>query len=150
MKKLIVLLALACCLLPVAPVAAQEPTPDPGFEMPYNFDPVDYESGDQNPVATTITDMVADVSFINRIGSLAATLWSMLDNFAGGGVLGYFLVIVMALWVIRWLAGFVFNKPVMNDKIDLSTGAEIVGDVDPTRGTQARRAVRLLKNRPRF
>jgi len=129
--------------------AAQSPTPTPNFEMPYDFQPVDFESGEENPVFTGLGDMIADVSFMNRFGSMAVTVWAILDNFAGGGVLGYLVVFLMGLVVIKWAAGFVYNKPI-SEKLDASAAADVAGDLDPELGRQARRLVRFVKNRPRF
>lgn len=147
--KLTLVLSILVLLFGATPALAQEPTPEPGFDMPYNFDPIDYESGETNPVAANIADQLSSVGLINRIGSLAATVWSMLDNFAGGGVLGYFLVVVFGVLVIRWLASFVFNKP-MQQSLDLTGTADVVSEYDPNLGRRSRSIVRLLKNRPRF
>lgn len=147
--KIALILSLLVLLSFPAVALAQEPTPEPGFEMPYEFDPIDYESGETNPVAANVADQLSSVGLINRIGSLAATVWSMLDNFAGGGVLGYFLVVVFAVLVIRWLAGFVFNKP-MQQSLDLTGTADVVNEYDPNLGRRSRSFVRLIKNRPRF
>jgi hypothetical protein len=129
--------------------AAQEPTPTPNFDMPYNFQPVDFESGEENPVFTGLGDIIADVSFMNRFGSMAVTVWAILDNFAGGGVLGYLVIFLMGLVIIKWAAGFVYNKPI-SEKLDASAAADVVGDLDPETGRQARRVINIIKNRPRF
>lgn len=121
--KLTLVLSILVLLFGATPALAQEPTPEPGFDMPYNFDPIDYESGETNPVAANIADQLSSVGLINRIGSLAATVWDMLDKFAGGGVLGYFLIIVFGVLVIRWLAAFVFGKPI-GRVFDASDGVE--------------------------
>lgn len=145
--KLAFIFSLVLLLFSAVPAMAQEPTPE--FEMPYNFDPIDYESGETNPVAVNVGDQIVSVGFINRIGSLAATVWSMLDNFAGGGVLGYFLIVVFGVLVIRWLASFVFSKP-MQQSLDLTGTADVVGEYDPNLGKRSRSFVRLIKNKPRF
>lgn len=144
---IIVILALVC-LFP-ASALAQEPTPTPNFDMPYDFQPVDFESGDPNPALTGLGDMIADVSFINRFGSMAVTVWAILDNFAGGGVLGYLVVFLMGLAVIKWVAGFVYNKPI-SEKLNVSAAADVAGDIDPELGRKAKKFVTFMKNRPRF
>ncbi len=146
LPQIIIALVLAC--LP-ASALAQEPTPTPNFEMPYDFQPVDFEAGEENPALTGLGDMIADVSFMNRFGSMAVTVWAILDNFAGGGVLGYLVVFLMGLVVIKWAASFVYNKPV-SEKLDASAAADVAGDLDPELGRQARRFISAIKNRPRF
>lgn len=127
--KIVLIFCLVILLLPVNLAMAQEPTPDPGFEMPYDFDPIDYQSGAENPVAANIQDRLEDVDIISRIGSVTATIISMLENFAGGGVLMYSLIFVLGLVAIRWLAGFVFGKPIRGDVLDLSEGFQMSANV---------------------
>lgn len=149
MKHLIlaVLAALLCSHVNIA--HAQEPTPAPGFDMPYDFEPVDYASGEENPALAGLGDMIVSVPFLNRFGSIAVTVWDMLDNFAGGGVLGYFVIIVLGIVVIKWIAGYVYSKP-MTEKLDVSTGADIVGKYDIKLGGKVKSVANLLKNKPRF
>jgi hypothetical protein len=143
-------LLLSLCLLLLFPAVAlaQSPTPTP-FPNPYNFQPVDFESGEQNPALAGLADMLADVSFINRFGSIAVTVWAILDNFAGGGVLAYAVIIILGLVVIRFVARFVYNKPV-NEPLNLTGAADTVGQFDAEAGRRSKTIVRLLKNKPRF
>lgn len=140
---------LVLLLLFPAVATAQEPTPAPGFDMPYDFEPVDYASGEENPALAGLGDMIVSVPFLNRFGSIAVTVWSMLDGFAGGGVLGYFVIILLGVVVIKWIAGYVYNKP-MTEKLDVSTGADIAGKYDIKLGGKVRSVANLLKNKPRF
>jgi hypothetical protein len=152
---------------PSAPTPSPTPTPTPTFvpppigtpsqselsgqivatmQIPYDFEPLDYQGG-TDPV--DLAGLIGDVSFINLVGSVAVTMWSILDGFAGGGVLGYFVVILLAVVVIRWLASFVYGKPI-HEEINLSGAADVVGDVDPDLGKRSRKIVSAIKNRPRF
>lgn len=145
--KAVVLCLLLLLLFP-AVALAQEPTPAPP-DTPYDFQPIDYQSGEENPAIAGLGDIVVSVPFINRFGSIAVTVWDMLDKFAGGGVLGYLVIILLGLVVIRWVASFVYNKPI-KEQLDVSKGADIVGEFNPDLGLKTRSFVRLIKNRPRF
>jgi len=106
--------------------AAQGPAPTP--DIPYNFEPVDYES--TSPTGLNIGDLIADVSFINALGSYAVTVWAMLDDWAGGGVLGYFVVFLLGLSVIVFIARFVYGKPIRTPAANVSQAAEVAGELD--------------------
>lgn len=144
-------IAVICALLlaRAGPAYAQEPTPTPNFDNPYNFQPVDYESGEDNPALTGLGEMIASVSFINQFGSVAVTVWSILDGFAGGGVLGYLVIILLGVVIIKWIAGFVYSKPI-TEKFDASAAADVAGDIDPELGRKAKKFVTFMKKRPRF
>lgn len=146
--QIVILCALALLAF-AGPAQAQEPTPTPNFDNPYDFQPVDYESGEENPALTGLGQMIADVSFINRFGSIAVTVWSILDGFAGGGVLGYLVIFLIGLGIIRWIAGFVYSKPV-TEKLDASAAADVAWDIDPELGRKAKKFVTFMKKRPRF
>jgi hypothetical protein len=97
-------------------VYAQGPTPSPPTpEIPYTFEPLEYQSTETNTTAIHLTDLMTGVPFINGLGSIMVTVWSMLDDFAGGGVLGYFIMIICGVWVIKWLSNFVFKKNASED-----------------------------------
>lgn len=147
--QIIIICALVLlALFGAGPAHAQEPTPTPNFDNPYDFQPLDYES-DGNPVLTGIGERMGDVSFINLIGSVAVTLWAILDDFAGGGVLGYFVIILLGLVVIRWIASVVYSKPIRED-LNVSGAANVAGDIDPELGRKAKKFVTFMKKRPRF
>ncbi len=146
--QIVILCALALLVL-AGPALAQEPTPTPNFDNPYDFQPVDYESGEENPALTGLGEMIASVSFINQFGSVAVTVWSILDGFAGGGVLGYLVIFLIGLGIIRWIAGFVYSKPV-TEKLDASAAADVAWDIDPELGRKAKKFVTFMKKRPRF
>jgi hypothetical protein len=126
------------------------------LEMPYTFTPVDVSAAPSgegmaaDPVSSIgLGNLITDVSFLNRIGSIAATIWTILDNFAGGGVLGYFVIILLAVAVIRWIASFVYNKPI-NEPLNVSASGDVIGERDQETGQKIKSAVQLAKNRPRF
>lgn len=109
MKKL--LAALFIFLLLAAPAYAQAPTEDQTFENdPFDFEVRDYDTGEENAVTTGLLDLLTSADFINEVGSIAVSIWAMLDNFAGGGVFGYYAVIVAGVLVIGWLAAFVMKQ----------------------------------------
>lgn len=107
--KLILAVILVVMLTPAS--HAQGPTP----EIPYTFEPLDYQSTETNTTAIQLTDLMTGVPFINGLGSIMVTVWSILDDFAGGGVLGYFVMIICGVWVIKWLSNFVFKKNASED-----------------------------------
>lgn len=128
-----------------APVYAQEPTPEPeitGFSMPYTFEPVDIEG---EPTGINLGSIIGSVPFINKLGSYVVTLWVMLDEFAGGGVLAYFVIILLGIGFIRWVASFVYGQPI-HEAIDIP-GFEGVAEPQANRWLKA---VNILKRRPRF
>lgn len=146
--QIVVICALALLVF-AGQAQAQEPTPTPNFDNPYDFQPVDYESGEDNPALTGLGEMIASVSFINQFGSVAVTVWSILDGFAGGGVLGYLVIILLGVVIIKWIAGFVYSKPI-TEKLDASAAADVAGDIDPELGRKAKKFVTFMKKRPRF
>lgn len=126
------------------------------LEMPYVFTPADVLATPSAPgmpgdpaASIGIGDLITDVSFLNRIGSIAATIWIILDNFAGGGVLAIFVIILLAVVVIRWIASFVYNKPI-NEPLHVSASGDVIGEKDPDTGQKVKSFVRQVKNRPRF
>lgn len=125
------ILAVVLVLLTAAPALAQGPTP----EIPYTFEPLDYQTTETNTTAITITDLITGVPFINSLGSYIVTVWAMLDDFAGGGVLGYFVIIICGVWVLKWLSNFVFKKNAYSPVEDKSEKSK---DKDPS--TLPRRA----------
>lgn len=128
--KRVFLILLALLFLQAAPVYAQAPEPDTG----YNFEPKNFDAGAENPVATTLAAQMTDVSFINELGSNFATMMAIMDNFAGGGVLGYFTIFMVGLWVLHWLATYVFKRRLSRydaaaDAVDDRGGRQAEGDL---------------------
>lgn len=99
------LILILFCLLWPAPALAQPPTPD----IPYEFEPVEIDEG-ENPTAGYVAETISEVGFINMFGSYIVTTWSILDNFAGGGVLAYFTVFLAGVVTIKWLANYVYRR----------------------------------------
>lgn len=121
------ILAVVLAFSAAVPALAQGPTPATP-EIPYTFEPLDYETAQTNTTASTITDLITSVPFINSLGSYIVTVWDMLDNFAGGGVLGYFVILICAVWIIKWLSNFVFKKNAYSPVEDKQTKKD---DKDP-------------------
>ena len=132
MKRLIIIILIVLAAAPVQ-TYAQEPTPE-GPDIPYDIQPVEYESGQTNSVATSLAGMMTSIPFINRLGSIVVTTWKMLDEFAGGGVLAYFAIFIGGLWVIRYLSNFVFEKNVSGNI------KSVEKDIDETTGKRRRRS----------
>jgi hypothetical protein len=109
------LIAICLIILLLAPGPALAQGPEPTPELPYNFEPMDYES--EAPSEIGLDDLVSDPASINKMGSVVVTTWAMLDDFAGGaGVLGYLVVFLMGLWVLRWAAKYVYNRNTFKDE----------------------------------
>lgn len=103
---LILLFFLAC---PVT-VQAQEPTPTT-IPLPYDFEPMTYTK-ETSAAALNLDTLTTDPGTINTMGSTVVTVWSILDDWAGGGVLGYLVVFLLGLVVIRFAARYVYRKPI--------------------------------------
>lgn len=105
------ILALSLFLIMAIPTNAQSPTP----EIPYDFQPVDFESGPENPVAGEMATQMQSTENINQIGSYVLTPLAILDAFAGGGVLGYAVLFMGGVFALKWLAGYVYGKSVLKE-----------------------------------
>ena len=118
MKKFFVAIALVFLL--AAPAAAQEPTPTPNFDMPYEFEKFDYETDVQIP-QIDIFSMVSAPEFIKTIGSAVLTAWDMLikDYSGGASIISIFVIILMGIWLIKWIARFVFRKRDVGDTAEI-------------------------------
>lgn len=146
MKRSCIFAVLVTLLLTV-PAAAQEPTPEPNFDMPYNFQPLDYESG--QPSGIDLAGLISDVGFINAMGSYVVTMWAMLDDYS---FIGYLVIFLMAIWVLKWAASFVFKKDLMQE-IDVGKAAAVIDDSpigDSDIGQAWSQMGRALRKRPRF
>lgn len=90
-------------LLIAGPVYAQDPTPAPGGggidveqdDLPYHFEPITYTTTG-GPISTHL-DVFFGADFINRIGSVALTLFTIVD---AKNVLGIFVVFLLAVWLL--------------------------------------------------
>lgn len=85
--------------------------------LPYEFEPLDLD----NPDAPQLEIDLVSVPFINQVGSLALTLFALFDKFS---ILGLFLVIMLAVWVIYWLWTYVTGKP-STVTLKLSEGLDV-------------------------
>lgn len=130
-------------LLVTFPAYAQEPVDPP--DTGYDFEPYELEDV-ENPVADELAAKMTDVSFLNTVGSSFATLMTILDNFAGGGVLGYFTIFMMGLWVLTWLAAYVFKRRLRNYDPDL---VEVKDDTGGNIGKAWSKAGRQMARRKR-
>ncbi len=125
------------------------PTPTLTFENPYTFNPLDLEGGEDNPTIIDLGEKIRNVGFINQLGSIAVTVWVILDNFAGEGVLGYYVVFLLGVGCILWAASFILSRP-KTEKFNLSAAFDAIGELDQEAGKAGKRLVRLMKNKPRF
>jgi len=131
MKKILFVSVMATLLCLPGLAHAQEPTPTP--PTPYTFEPV-IETDDPAPPPVAIDDLLIAPETINSIGSYAVTLWAMLDSFAGGGVLAILVIILAGVGVIRYIAKWVYQKPIKGDSsIEFSRAEADADDVDAPR-----------------
>jgi hypothetical protein len=96
-------------------------TPAQTITLPYTFAPYSITS-------TTTADLdvsLGDVGFINQVGSIALTLFSILDEFR---ILGIFMVILLAVGAMFWLWVTVTETPA---KVSLNVfdAAEVGADM---------------------
>jgi hypothetical protein len=71
--------------------------------LPYEFEPYEIITETE-----TLDVDLADVSFINQVGSIGLTFFSILDNFA---ILGIFVVLMLAIGVVFWVWSLVTETP---------------------------------------
>jgi len=117
-----VCLVILAMIFPARPVHAQgPPTPD----IPYTFEPAELEDG---PPPVDILSLAGSTENINLIGHNATTVWYILDHFAVGGVLGIFVLFLLAIWCIKWIAGFVYSHPIRSEAINISEHEKEIGD----------------------
>ncbi len=100
-----------------APDAALATTYAQTITVPYTFEELDYNKDAAPPI--TLPVALSSPEFINEFGSIAVTVWALLDEF---GALGYIVIILLAVMVIRGIARFVTNKPAAAESIDVSGG----------------------------
>lgn len=117
----ILILIMALAGLPSVALA-QAPTPD----IPYNFEPIELEEG---PAPVDLLALTTDTGNINEMGSYTVTVWSILDGFAGGGVLAYLTIFLLALVAIRWVSRYVYDKPIPGESINTSEASHVASEV---------------------
>lgn len=84
--------------------------------IPFSFEIIDY-SGYGGPSLPSID--FSTIAFINQAGSIAVTIFSLLDQYY---VLGIFVVILAGLGVIFWLWTTVSGQPSKVERLNLSEG----------------------------
>lgn len=99
------LLAALVFLVVTAPAHAQDPTPTPGGDLPYDFTPYEYEKG-VSPAAQL--NIFNNPTFINSLGKTTTTMMTFFDDQM---VLAIFVIILLALWLLWGIAKFVYNSP---------------------------------------
>lgn len=118
-------------------------TPVQTSTLPFDFEPVTIGT----PVHQIIPDFFADVSFINQVGSIALTVWEIVDTWS---VIGILVVILLSLRFVWWLYGLVTEQstsPAVNLSGGLSATADVTGDQTYDDLAQVtRKSTRLLKN----
>lgn len=72
--------------------------------LPYEFEPIDFE----RPDLPTLGIDLLDVEFINNVGSMALTLFTIFDKYY---ILGIFMVILVSLIAVAWLWTYVTDRP---------------------------------------
>ena len=96
--------------------------------IPYHFEIIDF-SGATGPALPAI-DLLGSIDFINLVGSIAVTMFSLLDQYS---FLGHFVVILAALGTIFWLYTFVSGKSssvTLNASEGISTVSGAYADVE--------------------
>lgn len=89
--------------------------------LPYHFEVIDF-SGATGPSLPTID--LSSVDFINTVGSIAVTIFSLLDQYA---ILGIFVLILAALGVVWWLFSVVSGRA-NNTTLNVSGGISAMSD----------------------
>lgn len=120
MRYLVVIIALILAsLLALAPVVTQPARASVNYQspisnlqftlqttttLPYEFEPIDFE----RPDLPTLGIDLLDVDFINQVGSMALTLFTIFDKYY---ILGIFMVILVSLIAVAWLWTYVTDRP---------------------------------------
>lgn len=117
-----VILSLGLFLLIASPVRAAggELTYMQAITIPYSFEPIEIP----DPPVSLEIDLV-DTDFINNTGSMALTLFSILEDFS---ILGIFLVILLAVGAVFWLWTMV-TETSSKVSLQLFDAAEIGADL---------------------
>ncbi|NJN95686.1 MAG: hypothetical protein HC875_17025 [Anaerolineales bacterium] len=122
MKYLIIFsIVISSFILPPSSFA-QSPEPTPDLDLPYHFEPVDF---DENAAPDLPLPSVTTPDFINKVGSYALTVFSLLDKYQ---VLGIFVVIMLGLSCLWWLYSFVTDRPVL-PTLNVSGGLDMADQV---------------------
>lgn len=119
-RLVMLFLALTLGLTFVVPVQAQDPTPTPGGDLPYDFEPLPIH-GSGYPLIPDFTS----VPFVNAVGSYALTLFSLFDSI---GWLGILVILLLGARVLWGLYRFIRTTP-DQETIDLSGGLSTAAGV---------------------
>lgn len=127
MRKIIFVFLLAfLSFAPVAVIQAQGPTPTPdennSFGQLRETDVVTLPTGfDFTPVEimtpTQTLSITIGVDEINLVGQMVTSVFSLLDQYS---ILPYMLVLMLALFVLRWLYNFVMGAPGRGSNLNVS------------------------------
>lgn len=124
---------------PVALIQAQGPTPTPdennSFGQLRETDVVSMPSGfDFTPVTivtpTHTLSITIGIDEINTIGQMVTSVFALMDQYS---ILPYFLVLLLAMFVLRWLYGFVVGTPARGGALDVSGTIDDYYDLQQTR-----------------
>lgn len=140
MRKIIFTILLAfLSFAPVAIVQAQGPTPTPDENNSYGqlreTDVVTMPAGfDFTPVTimtpTQSLSITIGVAEINTIGQMVTSVFALLDQYS---ILPYFLVLLLALFVLRWLYSFVTGMPSRGTALEASGAIDDYYDLQDAR-----------------
>jgi len=123
------------------PAYAQEPTPAPGGgaidieqdDLPYHFEPITYTTTG-GPISGHL-DVFTGASFINLVGSVTLTLFSVVDR---QNVLGIFVVLLLAMLVLWRIYKFTTTST-PGGSLDLSVDTTETDDGEPDEYVMERR-----------
>lgn len=124
---------------PVVVIQAQGPTPTPdennSFGQLRETDVVTMPAGfDFTPVElvtpTVSLSLTIGVDEINTIGQIVTSTFVLLDQFS---ILPYLLVLLLALFVLRWLYKFVTGMPGRSAALDVSGAIDDYYDLQESR-----------------
>jgi hypothetical protein len=111
--------------------------------LPYEFEPIDFSNAD----AEDLNVDLVNPAFINWVGSIALTLFSILDSFA---ILGIFVVLMLAIWCVFLLWRFVTETP-SSTTLKVFDAAEVASNIYDTQlereEAEAERMARLSGER---
>lgn len=129
---------------PVVVIQAQGPTPTPdennSFGQLRETDVVTMPAGFDFTPVTIITPTVTQtlvitlgIAEINTIGQMVTSTFALIDQY---NILPYFLVLLLALFVLRWLYKFVTGMPARGSALEASRAIDDYYDLQEARFQQ--------------